>query len=164
MENIFCEKCNSDNLHFVKYKMANGVDILRKQCYSCGYLLTLNYKRNYIQNFNSLDYHNKDFRNEFKMKAIRKGEINTVFFNYSVEHFNRSYNYYHKVYLKSKEWKEKRDLVMEFYKSKCNDCGEKATDVHHLHYNNIFKEKFEDLIPLCRYCHNKKHITYELTT
>ena len=31
-------------------------------------------------------------------------------------------------------------------------------------YVDDLKEKFEDLIPLCRFCHNKKHITYELTT
>lgn len=161
MENIICEKCNSENLRFVKYKMANDVDILRKQCFDCGYLLTLNYKRTFVKDFQSLEYHSKFLREQCKTQAIKKSEIKKVFFDYATEHFNRSYNYYHNVYLKSKEWKEKRDLVMEFYNYKCNDCNNRSTDVHHLTYENIFKEKFDDLIPLCRNCHNKKHINYE---
>jgi len=168
MENIICEKCKSENLKFVKYKMANGVDVLRKQCFDCGYLLIKNYKRNYVNNYHLLNYVNDDLRNYYNKCKIdkmiinqRKHQIKNIFRNYAIEHFNRSYNYYHNVYLKSKEWKEKRDLVMEFYNYKCTDCNNRATDVHHLTYKNIFKEKFDDLIPLCRNCHNKKHINYE---
>lgn len=168
MENFNCTKCDSNHLEFVKYKMVNGIDVLRKQCFICGYLLTLNYKRTYVKNFDLLNYVNEDLRNYYKKCIIdkmiinqRKYEIKKIFFDYAFEHFNRSYNFYHNVYLKSKEWKEKRDLVMEFYNHKCNDCDNKATDVHHLTYDNIFKEKFDDLIPLCRNCHNKKHTNYE---
>lgn len=161
MEDINCKKCNSENIHFVKYKMNNGIDILRKQCFDCGYLLTLNYKRNFIKDFNNLKYYDNDLRDKQKNKSLLKSEIKSVFFEYSKKYFERSYNYYHNIYLKSIEWKHKRDLVMNFYNSICNDCGSKANDVHHLTYNNIFKERFEDLIPLCRNCHNKKHDIYE---
>jgi hypothetical protein len=170
MENFTCTNCNSQDLEFVKYKMVNGIDVLRKQCYTCGYLLTLNYKRNYVNNYNLLNYVNENLRNNYYKGKIdksiinqKKHQIKKIFFDYAFQHFNRSYNYYHNVYLNSKEWKEKRNLIMDFYNHKCNDCNSKATDIHHLTYENIFKEKFEDLIPLCRNCHNKRHTNYEFT-
>jgi len=170
MEEFICENCNSDRLEFVKYKMANGVDVLRKQCFKCGYLLVLNYKRNYVNNYESLNYVNEYLRNYYKKCKLekslinkRKYEIKNIFKDYAFDHFNRSYNYYHNVYLKSVEWKHKRDLVMEFYNNKCQKCNDYASDIHHLTYENIFKEKFEDLMPLCRNCHNKEHFDYATT-
>jgi 5-methylcytosine-specific restriction endonuclease McrA len=157
MEDLICEKCESDNLHFVRYPMSNGVEMLRKQCYSCGYLLTYNYKRTLVPDFKSVSLYSPERRNDYKIRAIEKGNINKIFANYRADHFQRSLNYYHNVYLLSAEWKHKRNLIMSFYNHTCQDCGDKATDVHHITYDNIFKEKFEDLTPLCRSCHNKKH-------
>lgn len=142
---------------FVKYEMANGIKILRKQCFSCGRLLPAGYKRDFVKDFNILPDFNKSAKEKCSEKAIEKGEINSIFFSFSQDYFNRSYYYYHNVYLKSYEWKIKRDLVMKFYNNVCLDCGYIATDVHHITYDRIFKEKFEDLIPLCRNCHSKKH-------
>lgn len=35
----------------------------------------------------------------------------------------------------------------------CRMCGEPASDVHHLTYENFGKERPEDLIALCADCH-----------
>lgn len=163
MEDKKCDKCNSTEINFVKYETANGIKILRKQCSVCGRLLVKGYKRTLIKDFDLLPDYNKYTREKYREKAIEKREINSIFFNFSQEHFNRSYSYYHNIYLKSNEWKTKRDLVMKFYNYKCSDCGEVAKDVHHITYERIFKEKFEDLLPLCRSCHSKKH-GYEFKT
>ena len=157
MEDFNCKKCDSTNLEFVKYKMINGFYQLRKQCFDCGYLLTHNYKKDYVKNYDELPYVDLEKR---KMNALNSGQkryIKSILFDYAQKHFERSYNYYHNVYLKSDEWKHKRRLIMEYYKYKCQSCGDDATDLHHKTYNNIFKEKFEDLEPLCRKCHNKEH-------
>lgn len=158
MEEFNCNKCKSDNIHFVKYKMKNGVDILRKQCFDCGYLNTLNYKRNFINNFTLIPYHNENLRNINKEKSIQKSHIKKVLFDYSQNRFNTEVEYYRNVYLKSDEWKHKRELIMDFYEWKCQECNNKATDLHHINYDNIFKEKFDDLKPLCRICHQNKHL------
>lgn len=64
---------------------------------------------------------------------------------------------YHQ-YLESKEWKEKRKLVFERDKNLCQSCkSAPAFHVHHLHYNNIFRENLEDLLSVCAACHNKIH-------
>lgn len=157
MEEINCNRCKSHVIHFVKYKMKNGIDILRKQCLDCGYLNSLNYKRSFVKDFDSLPYHDKVLREKQRDIAIKKSYIKSVLFYYSQKHFERQKNYYRNVYLNSKEWKEKRELIMSFYNWICQKCGEKATDLHHVTYDNIFKEKFEDLQPLCRYCHENEH-------
>ena len=157
MEDKKCDKCNSTEINFVKYEMANGVKILRKQCYDCGRLLATGYKRTFVNQFDLLPDYNIYAREKYKEKAIEKGEVKSVFFNFSQEYFNKCYSYYHNVYLKSEEWKTKINLVMKFYNYECSDCGGIALDVHHITYERIFKEKFEDLTPLCRNCHSKKH-------
>ena len=157
MEDKKCDKCNSTEINFVKYEMANGIKILRKQCYVCGRLLATGYKRDFVAEFDLLLDYNKYAREKYKEKAIEKGEINSIFYNFSQDCFNRSYSYYHNVYLKSDEWKIKRDLVMKFHNNECSDCGDVAIDVHHLTYERIFREKFSDLTPLCRSCHSKTH-------
>ena len=92
-------------------------------------------------------------------------------------------------YLKSDEWKRKRDMVMQRamqsfmparpdirytvdkygrvitwianveHRPTCeNDgCTNEATDVHHLTYERLGKERLDDLQALCRKCHEQKH-------
>lgn len=91
------------------------------------------------------------------MKKLKLRQVKKVFNNYRKINFLNQRKYYREVYLFSDEWREKRDLIMDYYGNICQDCNEKATEVHHLHYKNIFKEKFKDLIPLCRSCHKKRH-------
>jgi len=61
-------------------------------------------------------------------------------------------------YLKSEEWKEKRKLIMQQANWTCSKCGAKATQLHHLNYNNIGEEELDiDVIPLCKDCHDEIH-------
>ena len=152
-----CNKCESTNLKFVKYQMKNKIKILRKQCFDCGYLNPLNYKRNLVSDFDSLIDMDLDFRIKQKEKQLEKYNIKTILFNYSQNHFERQKKYYRDVYLQSEEWKYKRNLIMEYYNYKCQKCNADAIDLHHLTYDNVFKEKFQDLLPLCRGCHKKEH-------
>jgi len=149
MENK-CDKCESVNLHFVKYEMSNKVKILRKQCYDCGRLLTHTYKKNTIRDFDSLPDADLNKKESYTNIKLRFSELRT-------ESFEMQKKYYREVYLKSEIWKEKRDLIVKFYSGLCFKCGESAKDVHHKTYENIYTEKFEDLIPLCRDCHEKEH-------
>ena len=61
-------------------------------------------------------------------------------------------------YLNSKEWDEKRKIKLIESDYKCQRCGEKQNlQVHHKHYENIKKEKPEDLVVLCDVCHEMAH-------
>lgn len=60
-------------------------------------------------------------------------------------------------YLDSEEWQVKRSLVLKRDNYRCYTCGNRATDVHHISYKNLGDEPLEDLVSLCRHCHERVH-------
>ena len=62
-------------------------------------------------------------------------------------------------YLKSDEWQRKRYVVFKRDNWKCQYCGAKATEVHHLKYAKyqIGKEPIKWLVSVCSPCHRKQH-------
>ena len=61
-------------------------------------------------------------------------------------------------YLKSDDWKERRKEMMDEANWTCSMCGGKATQLHHLNYNNLgFEILDEDVIALCTQCHKDIH-------
>lgn len=59
-------------------------------------------------------------------------------------------------YLWSPEWREKRSVVLARCEGRCG-CGEPATEVHHLTYENVFEEQPHQLLAVCRMCHARYH-------
>ncbi len=75
----------------------------------------------------------------------------------STNHLFSSYNKYY-TYLNSDEWKEKRKLVLQRDNNMCQICKvNKAVDIHHLSYINLYNEPLDDLQALCRNCHTQVH-------
>ena len=75
--------------------------------------------------------------------------------------YNRQYNDY---ISRTSIWKEKSNLVKERDKYTCQNCGISfddftmpKLDCDHTNYNNVYGELLDDLITLCRICHNTKH-------
>jgi hypothetical protein len=71
----------------------------------------------------------------------------------------------YKQYLVSEEWNLIKKRIHKRDKHTCQICGAKRTHenktqfgVHHKHYENIKREKDEDLILLCNSCHAEVHI------
>lgn len=61
-------------------------------------------------------------------------------------------------YLNSKHWKKTRKNFLNKYGWQCKKCGRsQGVLVHHKNYNSVFNEDFNDLLPLCRDCHDKEH-------
>ena len=61
-------------------------------------------------------------------------------------------------YLKSDDWRERRKELMEEAEKLCSKCGEKATQLHHLNYDNLGEEELdEDVIAVCKDCHDEIH-------
>ncbi|HEY1721054.1 MAG TPA: hypothetical protein VGG27_07395 [Magnetospirillaceae bacterium] len=64
----------------------------------------------------------------------------------------------HVAYLKTPEWKAKRQKVMECAGSLCEGCREQtATVVHHLTYEHWRNELLFELAALCEGCHARCH-------
>jgi hypothetical protein len=65
--------------------------------------------------------------------------------------------WYREVYLKSEHWIALRKKIIERDGFRCLGCKGTADHVHHLTYERIEKEELEDLISLCRRCHDLAH-------
>lgn len=64
----------------------------------------------------------------------------------------------HRRYLKSPKWYNIRMAALDHYGRKCAKCNQYGTDVHHLVYPQVQgEEKMEDLMVLCRCCHEAIH-------
>lgn len=68
-------------------------------------------------------------------------------------------------YLYSPHWRKFRLKAIEHYGNVCSWCGandEKIKmNVHHISYDNLGNETFEDVILLCPTCHSKAHGKYK---
>ena len=82
------------------------------------------------------------------------GEIIPLYKEIKINEF-KPFDY--KEYLKSPKWNKKRYKVFERDNFKCQKCGKRGTQAHHLNYKNIGNEKLDDLITLCNKCHKKEH-------
>ena len=57
-------------------------------------------------------------------------------------------------YMRSEAWRTKRDQVLERDGHTCRTCGAtEELEVHHASYHHLGDEPLEDLITLCRVCH-----------
>ena len=64
----------------------------------------------------------------------------------------------YKKYILSKEWWKRRFLFYKKFGKKCAACrSEKNLNVHHATYQNLGREKDEDLFALCKNCHKEYH-------
>ena len=60
-------------------------------------------------------------------------------------------------YLRSRHWFNFRKSVLILSNFKCVGCGEEAHQVHHKTYARLWREKFEDVEPVCELCHHDRH-------
>jgi hypothetical protein len=78
-------------------------------------------------------------------------------------------------YYKTKHWKSFSKYYLENYDCTCDICGRRRWtlykrgkkkgkrrlllrfNVHHLHYNSLYNESREDVLILCRFCHELLH-------
>lgn len=61
-------------------------------------------------------------------------------------------------YLKSRHWRQMKQKYKQHHHYSCTYCGRKSNlHLHHLTYERVGNESFEDLIYLCASCHAKVH-------
>ena len=61
-------------------------------------------------------------------------------------------------YLDSDKWKSIKSRLFILLGKYCERCGSKERiQVHHITYERLFNERFDDLEILCENCHKKEH-------
>lgn len=97
----------------------------------------------FYSNDKSLDQFRKN-----KTKEKRESESSLWWFEYNK-------------YLKSPKWKEFRLLIIRLYDHSCQRCknrfSKRFLQIHHLHYGTLGNEKPEDVLLVCKPCHEKIH-------
>lgn len=64
----------------------------------------------------------------------------------------------YKDYLKGLHWSIFKTKYFQYHKKECSICGKKyGIQLHHLTYDNIGNETFDDVICVCGECHDKIH-------
>jgi hypothetical protein len=64
----------------------------------------------------------------------------------------------YKEYLKSKKWRDFKNALLKARGNCCEKCGQvKPLDAHHMTYKRLFNELPEDILLVCRPCHQKIH-------
>lgn len=65
----------------------------------------------------------------------------------------------YKEYIKSPKWKRFKLSILKTRGEKCELCNEKTSflDLHHIHYRTLYNEQPEDVLLLCRECHENQH-------
>lgn len=68
-------------------------------------------------------------------------------------------SFYRDVYLKSQDWKNLRAAILARDENTCQVCNlySPQNDVHHIQYRKLYNVKPEDLVVLCRSCHDNVH-------
>ncbi|MFA7143026.1 MAG: hypothetical protein WC175_03490 [Candidatus Dojkabacteria bacterium] len=66
-------------------------------------------------------------------------------------------SWYREKYLKSNDWKQRREKLIKGRKRFCFCCKGYGSDIHHCNYANLKKEKRKDIVILCRECHERVH-------
>lgn len=66
----------------------------------------------------------------------------------------RSDYYDYRTYIRSPEWRKKRERAFKILGRKCQKCGKtKNLRVHHKHYETLYHESAEDVEIVCTDCH-----------
>ena len=69
------------------------------------------------------------------------------------------YRHIKPMYLKSQQWNTTRKSILKRDKYTCQSCGisDVSLEVHHITYTRFMVEQPEDLVTLCRQCHQSIH-------
>lgn len=65
--------------------------------------------------------------------------------------------YTYEEYLSTVHWSSLRERYIIIFGKYCEYCGDTGTQVHHLYYDTLGNESFEDVVLLCESCHKKEH-------
>jgi len=94
-------------------------------------------------------------KNVLKISRLSKKQIDKVYSIFSKYHTQQWESYAE--YLKSNEWQKIRRKKLKSTNYKCEICGKKATEVHHIKYVIWGTEENQHLQSLCHQCHLKFH-------
>ena len=173
---LYSKNCVFDKLcdpAFVYRTYESGVVHLTTQCQKCGNTFgspiskkTVD-KSIAIPSFNEVLY--KKFCEEYYRPIYeaseRQKKLNDIRKTLKIEFYKKEFDIdytdfdtFYKYYLTSDTWLRKRETILKRDNYNCRYCSiNKATQVHHLSYDNLGNETELELISVCGSCHQLIH-------
>lgn len=156
-------ECRHERSEFRRGFNKGGGPIVKKQCLDCGLLIGNPVKRTSetdllpeIDSAQNPAYEEKRKGNwdAIRCRYVKLQESRWQGSSKGKSYFQRS----HAEYLASREWAEKRSLVLDRANGHCEGCRKaRAAEVHHLTYRNWGSEFLFELVALCNDCHERIH-------
>ncbi len=153
--------CSHDTQQLRKRIVAGGSEQYVLQCLTCGWAACQPIKKEKAFQINGgEDFTPYDETLHEQWNARKNEEKNRIDREYNAKRAKKeteSYKNYSK-YLKSQEWKRKREKVIARANGLCEGCLENPAEVvHHLNYDHVGSEFLFELVALCELCHNRLH-------
>lgn len=124
---------------------SNGAKMAGHQCVTCGCLVGKYVKKHLWPK--TMERWSDELRVTYR--EIRDKELSLLWLEKREEY---------EEYIVSLKWLRKREEILKRDGNLCQRCkAYPATDVHHLTYANLGNEPPEDLISVCRGCHEEIH-------
>lgn len=142
-----CNYCSDTAVQLRRRTIANGSFQFAEQCVTCGRMRSNAIKASLVMHPETTPPWDNELANAYE--AVRAAQYKQEHSEWLIEH---------DAYLKSREWREKRSLVMKRAGAMCEGCGtNRATQVHHRTYDHWKKEFLWELVAICDECHDRVH-------
>ncbi|MDB5250666.1 MAG: hypothetical protein JWQ40_5060 [Segetibacter sp.] len=179
LKTVYHDKCDRDkdcDVKITKKKFANGSIHYVSQCFKCGNSFGQPISKSKITPTYDIVPFDEGLFNNYQEELLRpllqstqivkklRDIVKELKKSYYKEKFEIEYNdsrdfekVYNK-YLESAAWLSKRSEILKRDNYTCRYCAStKATQVHHLSYNNLGNEPDFELISVCKQCHQEIH-------
>lgn len=148
-----CDRCNHDILMLTRRVISGGSVQYVYQCQVCGKPKQpiAKHKAMEIASDSEIAEFNPDLEREYYSAKERKAQT-------EAEQRRSEFFAWYDEYLKSPEWRQKRELVFRRAGGVCEGCGiAPATEVHHQTYDHVGEEFLWELVAICNPCHTRFH-------
>lgn len=147
MKPTHCKSCDGESSELRRRHLANNSIQIVYQCLTCGRSASNPLPKSAVPNFMSLPTWDDSLAGIYDAnRATDRDEQREAWFAE------------HNEYLRSREWRDKRALVLDRCNGVCEGCRRaKATQVHHLTYEHWKDELLWELVAVCDDCHERAH-------
>lgn len=143
------DACDHQETEVRRRRIRDGRTQYRQQCKRCGKSIggAVSKKELRGETLEFDEVAEQRFMNDMAARRKRRAEQRR-------EQWFAEYNQY----LQSDEWATRREKVMKRAGGVCEGCREnRATQVHHLTYDNVGRELLFELVAICDDCHEIAH-------
>ena len=129
-----------------------------EQCIHCGAQASSAIKHDSIADKEHVQPFDQNLADQ--REAIKRARWQDLCTEQEINHRTRTTDWWqrYKTHLKTPEWQEKREQVLERDGYLCQAClKRRATQAHHLTYDHVGNEPLFDLVAICKVCHAELH-------